>query len=67
MLCKRHAEAILGLRELLEAHWELAESSLQTLISASVRVIGDEVCLLTFHIHDDQLSSFRMPEYAKAS
>ncbi|KAJ6604747.1 hypothetical protein DFH09DRAFT_1123715 [Mycena vulgaris] len=35
-------DAIAGLRELLDAHPEILESSLTTLINAAVRVVGDE-------------------------
>ncbi|KAG6829395.1 hypothetical protein H0H92_004663 [Tricholoma furcatifolium] len=35
-------DAILGLRELLEANWSLLRSSLTPLINACVRLIGDE-------------------------
>ncbi|RDB28596.1 Testis-expressed sequence 10 protein [Hypsizygus marmoreus] len=46
-------DAILGLRELLDAHWALLDSSLAALINACVRMIGDEdasvrKALLTF-------------------
>lgn len=42
-LLKHPADAIMGLRELLESHWELLDSSLTPLISGCVRIIGDEV------------------------
>ncbi|KAJ2931166.1 hypothetical protein H1R20_g5935, partial [Candolleomyces eurysporus] len=35
-------DAILGLRELLESHWDMLEANLTTLINAMVRIIGDE-------------------------
>ncbi|KAF8807480.1 hypothetical protein BYT27DRAFT_7165165 [Phlegmacium glaucopus] len=35
-------DAILGLRELLESHWDLLRSSLTSLINALVRIIADE-------------------------
>ncbi|KAF5313979.1 hypothetical protein D9611_006871 [Ephemerocybe angulata] len=35
-------DAILGMRELLEAHWDMLESNLTVLINAVVRLIGDE-------------------------
>ncbi|KAJ7103428.1 hypothetical protein B0H15DRAFT_812209 [Mycena belliarum] len=35
-------DAIAGLREILDAHPEILESSLTTLINAAVRVVGDE-------------------------
>ncbi|KAG5654094.1 hypothetical protein H0H81_007508 [Sphagnurus paluster] len=35
-------DALLGLRELLEANWDLVETCLTTLIAACVRLIGDE-------------------------
>ncbi|GLB36226.1 hypothetical protein LshimejAT787_0305140 [Lyophyllum shimeji] len=35
-------DAILGLRELFEANWDLVESSFTALINACVRLIGDE-------------------------
>ncbi|RXW23471.1 hypothetical protein EST38_g2389 [Candolleomyces aberdarensis] len=35
-------DAILGLRELLESHWDMLEVNLTTLINAAVRIIGDE-------------------------
>lgn len=39
----RLQDALLGLRELLEAHPTLIDSSLTTLLNACVRIIGDEV------------------------
>ena len=41
-------DALLGLRELFEAHSELIESSLGLLIGACARLIGDEVHSLAF-------------------
>ncbi|KAE9411033.1 hypothetical protein BT96DRAFT_983687 [Gymnopus androsaceus JB14] len=35
-------DTIFGFRELLDAHWELIDSSLPVLINATVRIIGDE-------------------------
>ncbi|KAF5390285.1 hypothetical protein D9757_002858 [Collybiopsis confluens] len=35
-------DAIFGLRELLDTHWELIDSSLPTIINTTVRNIGDE-------------------------
>ncbi|KAJ2914864.1 hypothetical protein MD484_g5554, partial [Candolleomyces efflorescens] len=35
-------DAILGLRELLESHWDMLEVNLTALINAVVRIIGDE-------------------------
>ncbi|TFK41082.1 hypothetical protein BDQ12DRAFT_678857 [Crucibulum laeve] len=35
-------DAVLGLRELLDANWELLESCLTSLINATVRIIGDD-------------------------
>jgi pre-rRNA-processing protein IPI1 len=37
------SDAIAGLRELLDAHPIILESSLTTLINAAVRLVGDEV------------------------
>jgi pre-rRNA-processing protein IPI1 len=51
LLCGRESkadiflpDAILGLRELLEAHRALLDSALPVLINACVRIIADEVC-----------------------
>lgn len=38
-----HIDAILGFRELLDAHPELLQPSLPTLLAACARMIGDEV------------------------
>lgn len=38
-------DAILGMRELLETHWNLLESNFTPLVNAVVRLIGDEVRL----------------------
>ncbi|KAJ3987492.1 hypothetical protein F5890DRAFT_1497228 [Lentinula detonsa] len=35
-------DTIFGFRELLDAHWELIDSSLPILVNATVRIIGDE-------------------------
>jgi hypothetical protein len=43
LLLNHPIDAIMGLRELLEAHWELLDSSLTALINGCVRIIGDEV------------------------
>lgn len=39
----RPLDAILGLRELLDAHWQIIDGSLAILINATVRMIPDEV------------------------
>lgn len=44
------SDAILGLRELLEAHRTLLDSALSVLINACVRIIADEVCDPCFRI-----------------
>lgn len=45
-------DAILGLRELFDANWELLDSCLTPLVNGIVRVIGDEVRLLAL-VFDD--------------
>jgi hypothetical protein len=50
ILNRRPVDALLGLRELFEAHSKLIESSLGLLIGACAKLIGDEVHSFVFSL-----------------
>jgi hypothetical protein len=50
-LLTNNTDAILGLREILESHWDILRLSLTNLVNALVRVIADEVrAFFAFHL-----------------